>query len=108
MISLCKAKGVTVALVTCPTHPYYYQYLDSTVTAFSSNIAKELALRHKNVVYLDYLRCRDFSHKDMSNPNHLNGQGAIKFTQMLNERIVDGLSEDSENSEDLENMEEME
>ena len=88
MIERCKEKGVTVLLVTCPTHPYYYTKLDPDVTEFSSAIAEGLSQKYDNVKYLNFLKSDAFSHKDMFNPNHLKKEGALKFTKMVNDSIM--------------------
>jgi peptidoglycan/LPS O-acetylase OafA/YrhL len=85
------SRGVECILVSTPKHPSYQGnlptwYLNETQAQIRA-IVEQTGVR-----YADYSSNRSFTDDDFYDPDHLNRQGALKFTHMLLQDIRDGES----------------
>ncbi|MDD7794389.1 nucleoside-diphosphate sugar epimerase/dehydratase [Clostridium sp. 'White wine YQ'] len=86
-ILLLKSKKIKPIIVICPTSKVYY-------TNFSERIKEEYkSIMNKmkdefDVEILDYFDSTDFLDEDFYHISHLNKNGAIKFTKLLNDRLI--------------------
>jgi hypothetical protein len=63
------------------------RYLDATRLAETRAIITDLDARY-HTTYRDYLTDPRFTTEDFADPLHLNREGAIKFSRILNEEII--------------------
>jgi hypothetical protein len=86
MIALLKLHNVELILVVPPVwntyssrlRPEYTDRMQATLTALS---------RHSNVRYVSFLTAPQFTPGDFLDADHLNREGALRFTQLLNAAI---------------------
>lgn len=78
-IVLCKEKGVKIILVTAPL---YSTYVNGIPKAAKTAVLERVnTLKNKyGVTYFDYSSDRTFKVSDFKNDNHLNSNGARKFS----------------------------
>lgn len=89
MVELVRSRGVIPIIVQTPMLPPYTENLDQTKLAIMEKYIYEFA-KNNDVKYLDYLYDNRFNNKDMleSLSDHLNSNGARKFTEILNVEIL--------------------
>lgn len=87
IVELCRDKSVWVLFVSTPCHPYYYNFYDEKQIHIVDSTYSSLCRDYDNVKWLDYTTM-DFGNEEMSNVNHLNTRGAIRFTQVINDSIL--------------------
>lgn len=88
MINLCKEKKAKVVLITTPYLSEYTDYIKEHDPKFFNdyyNLINRIS-RDNNVPYYDYAFDKRFSgdHSLFMNADHLNKDGALKFTNILN------------------------
>lgn len=87
IMELCKSHGVTVVMLSCPVHEYFRSYFEQRQLDMLYAATDSLCAEYPNVVYMDYTASPLFTADDMSNANHLNRRGALRFTQMVGDSI---------------------
>ena len=80
------AKGVTPILFTPPTYVEYNTYLNSAYIENNIKTSMEIALKH-GIKYWDFHNSDVFSIDDFHDMDHLNRDGALKFSLILNDSI---------------------
>lgn len=88
MASLCREKNIKLILITTPTMPSYYKNLNHDQMDCNSTTIKDLKLKFKNVFYYDFLNDKRFKSDDFFNADHLSDVGALKFTLLLQDSII--------------------
>ena len=87
IVSLCEKRKVKVLFVSTPCHPYYYNGYNPIQKGIVDSTFAALCREFNNVKWFDYTESEYFNNEDFSNSNHLNTNGAIKLTKMLNDSI---------------------
>ena len=72
--------------------PSYYKNLKQDQMDCNSTTIKNLKLKYKNVFYYDFLNDKRFKSDDFFNADHLSDKGAMKFTLLLQDSIINILS----------------
>lgn len=85
-IEILIAEGVTPILFTPPTYLEYNNYLNSSYIEENIRDSEEIAQKH-GIVYWDFHDSEIFSIDDYRDVEHLNREGASKFSRMLNDSI---------------------
>jgi hypothetical protein len=91
LIEKCKSKGIKVILTTPPVATIYHTSIDAkikTQLVETFNFCNDLSNNFKNVFYINLYNSPEFSDVDYSNPTHLNKDGALKFTKLVNDLIT--------------------
>ncbi|MFB9054893.1 hypothetical protein ACFFVB_17550 [Formosa undariae] len=86
IIKECTEKGIKVVLVTMPAYKDYIQHLDALQLEKTINAGMRMDLEYSNCTYLNYLNDNRFGRSDFLDADHLNTQGAEKFS-----KIIDGI-----------------
>lgn len=89
IITVCKKHGVKVLFVSTPCHPYYYESNDPIQKKIVDSTYNALCDEYDNVKWFDFTKSEDYNIDERSNTNHLNTKGAIKFTKMINDSIIE-------------------
>lgn len=85
-LRLLSVNNVKPIVVVFPTTKYYYENLDPTITKkFYKTINEILSIC--NFQFIDLFSSAFFEKKDFADWDHLNKEGAIKMTNLLNEMI---------------------
>ena len=87
MAATCQERGVKMVMVTCPVHEFFYSQMDQRQVELMHRVADSLCAEYPNVSYMDFMTCPLFTAEDMSNANHLNRRGALRFSQMVGDSI---------------------
>jgi hypothetical protein len=87
MATTCRERGVKMVMVTCPVHEFFYSQMDQRQLELMHRVADSLCAEYPNVSYMDFMSCPLFTADDMSNANHLNRRGAVRFSQMVGDSI---------------------
>jgi len=90
IVALCKAKKVELVLVATPYHPLYQSWITPAYKAFFYNHIASF----QGVLFLDYSQKQDKMW--MSDANHLNRQGALKFTRLMVQDMANGAGNSAE------------
>lgn len=85
-IEILLAEGVTPILFTPPTYLEYNNYLNSSYIEENIKTSKQIAFKH-GIEYWDFYDSEMFSFDDYHDMEHLNREGALKFSLMLNDSI---------------------
>lgn len=80
------AEGVTPILITLPTYTEFNEYLIKTYIQGNIEENKRMAKKY-NIEYWDFFDSDKFNIEDFHDMDHLNREGAIKFSTMLNDSI---------------------
>lgn len=89
MVETCRAKGVTVILLTTPTHEAYRRHVAPEYEPLKNAYCEELVRRYNNVRYIDLLASTEYTEEDFWDVDHLNVDiGATKLSKMLDAYIV--------------------
>ena len=87
MAATCREFGVRMVMITCPVHEFFYSQMNQRQVELLHNVADSLGAEYSNVSYIDLMTCPLFTAEDMSNANHLNWRGAMRFSQMVGDSI---------------------
>jgi hypothetical protein len=88
--SFLKQRGVAVVYITLPAHRTYYQHINEANYQRMQETIKRMTEKHQ-VPYFNYLYDERFGDGDFVNSDHLNENGANKFTRILNQDVVNRL-----------------
>lgn len=86
-ILFLKSKKITPIVVVCPTSKHYYTNFSNRIKNQYKNIMNKIK-NEFNVEIFDYFECNAFSDDDFYDVSHLNRKGAIKFTKIINDKLV--------------------
>jgi len=88
LLSELTARGITPVIMTLPVLPSYAQPAKATESwARMQRAIADLCAAHR-VRYFNYFEDPRFVVSDFQNSDHLNEQGAIKFTRIVDSDIV--------------------
>jgi hypothetical protein len=82
-----KKHNITPVLFSSPTYSEYNAFLDKEVLFENKRDIQQLCHKH-NIEYFDYMKDNRFSKYDFNDPDHLNKNGAKKFSIFLNQDIA--------------------
>lgn len=80
------AEGVTPVLITIPNYEEYNQYLNKTYLEESVKTSREIAQKY-NIHFWNLYDSDEFSIEDFHDMDHLNREGSLKFSHMLNDSL---------------------
>lgn len=86
-IKILLAKGVTPILFTPPTYVEYNNYLNPSYIESNIKTSEEVARKY-GVEYWDFHNSEIFSIQDYHDMEHLNREGSLKFSYILNDSIT--------------------
>jgi hypothetical protein len=87
MINVLSTKNISVTILICPVSKYYYKYYDKQkIKKFYDDI--ELLINKYDIKVLDYFDSNIFKLTDFWDDSHLNRNGMVKLTKLLNDQIV--------------------
>jgi hypothetical protein len=86
MIALLKQRNVELILVAPPVWHEYAERMKPEFWSRTESLVADLTRTH-GLRYLSFLRTPDFTAQDFVDADHLNGQGAGRFTRMLDAAI---------------------
>ena len=87
IIDKCEKKHVRVLLLTTPVCYTYSDAVDSVQYTMMTSTCEEMAAQYPHVEYLNMFTDTRFDVEDFWDADHLNTDGAVKLTRMLNEYI---------------------
>ncbi len=88
IITQCKAKGITVYLVSFPVNYRYVNLVNSKKVNKMYSTVDSLVKNNANVNYINLFEDKRFEDSDFFDANHLNIKGAEKCTKILNTLIL--------------------
>lgn len=84
IIDIANSRNLELIIVTTPTTSYYQKAFTSEfITSFQNNI-KEILNDYPSVIHYDFSNMKSLNEWDFSNSDHLNYQGAKKFSMEMN------------------------
>lgn len=81
-----KSKAIIPVIFSTPVYHEFYQCLDKEIVKQNQKDINSLC-RKMQVEYVDFSDCPDFAKADFYDSDHLNKQGAKKFSIILDEKI---------------------
>ncbi|WML35481.1 hypothetical protein [Clostridium sp. OS1-26] len=85
-ISLLKSKKITPIIVVCPTSRYYYEKFSPRIKEEFEKIINKIK-EEFDVEVFDYFDSNIFLKEDFYDVSHLNKNGTMKFTKLLNDKL---------------------
>lgn len=86
LIEALKQKNITPIFITTPTLPTYYKYTNIDIIQSNYNIIKYITKKY-HCRYFNYFTDKRFVLEDFYDNDHLNSEGAKKFTRILEKEI---------------------
>lgn len=86
LIELCISKGVKPVLITTPVTKDYINLLDNTQLERTQYLT-QLYCKKYDIPFYDFSQAEGFTYDDFHDGDHLNRDGAIKFTRLLNNAL---------------------
>ena len=83
MIRELGQRNIKAVLITTPVTPYYYDHINPQTYDRMQQVLHDISFKYQ-VPYLNYMEDQRFNISDFSDTNHLNPDGAEKFTKILN------------------------
>lgn len=80
-------RGIEPILFATPTYGEYNKLLDKELLEINSKDIETLCSKY-GLKYLNHMTSVEFKLNDFFNPDHLNKQGALKFSEILNKQII--------------------
>ncbi len=80
-------RDIKCVLVTTPTYGTYYHHLDKGLLLESKKIINQLVDKY-SCSYFNYLKDNRFNKEDFYDNDHLNSEGAEKFSQIIDNEII--------------------
>ena len=80
----CKERNIEVILICTPLHNSYFDNIDEEYVKDRNDFCNSFANQFDNVSFYDFSDDKRFSEDDFYDFNHLNENGAKKFTMILN------------------------
>ena len=87
LITALEKKNIQVVLIAPPVYETYSKYLDSNIVKRTDEVIKNIVAAH-NCRYQNYAADTRFSKEDFHDNDHLNYNGAEKFTKILDNDFV--------------------
>lgn len=87
VIQQCAEKGVHVLLLTTPTFHTYYDNIDKKQYELMTNFCDSLSVVYDNVEYMNLFQDSRFEEDDFFDADHMEAEGAIKLTKIIDEYI---------------------
>ncbi|WP_299780176.1 hypothetical protein [uncultured Formosa sp.] len=83
IIQECNKKSIKVLLVTMPAYSSYVEKLDSLQLEKTIRAGTLMSVNHDNCLYFNFLNDKRFGRQDFIDVDHLNTQGAEKFSKLI-------------------------
>jgi len=88
LIETCKEKDVKVILVTMPVYDGYLKRLDREQLDKTISAGMYMEYKNNNCTYLNFLEDKCFGKQDFIDVDHLNDEGAKKFSKLLDSILL--------------------
>ena len=85
-IKTLRENNIKPVIVVFPATKYYYNYFSKRIENEFNSIIYSMKKKY-DFIYLDYFRSHKFDDKDFSDVSHLNGVGAQKVTELIDNHI---------------------
>ncbi len=86
LIEMCIDRGVLPVLITTPVTRDYAKLLDNKQVERTRYLV-QLYRQKYSLPYYDFSEAEGFTYDDFHDADHLNRDGAIKFTRLLNSAL---------------------
>ncbi len=90
LIKNAQKNNVKIILVTPPVFASYARHIDSQIYEYMQGATKEISEKY-TTSYFNYLEDTRFVESDYSDVDHLNTQGAEKFSRIVNTEVLGNL-----------------
>ena len=87
LIEKCQSHGVQIVFITTPVYHYYYEHIDPFKYKRMQEMINYLVSKY-HIFYFNYLKDARFINSDFFNRDHLNSNGAEKFTKIINDDFI--------------------
>ena len=84
---LCAQNKVDIIMITPPAFESYYLNLNYEQLEATVNAGLQLANQYENITYYNFLENWRFDKEHFFDADHLNEQGALLFSKMINDII---------------------
>jgi len=87
IIEIAKTKNIKVVIVTPPVYKTYYENCNEKLVMANDHLTQSIS-NYDNIKYFNYLKDKRFDKNDFYDNDHLNLQGAKKFSSIINTEIL--------------------
>ena len=88
IVDLCQKNEVKVVLVMMPAHKSYVQHLNQNQLEKTISAAKFIDSKYSNCRFFNFLTDNQFKQSDFLDADHLNREGAEKFTILMDRLLT--------------------
>lgn len=88
LILTLKSKNIRVLLITTPVSPNIYLKYDSVYVGKRNEFIRYITKSYDNTVYADFTKDSRIKITDFADPNHLNSNGAKKFSTIIRDEYI--------------------
>ena len=89
---ICQSRNIRLLIITTPAYDAYRMQLESSRLGKMQTVVSDLIASNKNMLYINYLSDNRFESNDFYDADHLNHNGAEKFSRILNDDIENMMS----------------
>ena len=89
IINLCKENNIKIILISFPLRPEYIQQLNPDKFKKMINISEQYSKRYDFIKYYDYTEDPRIHNDDFYDADHLNDEGAIKFSRIIRDEVLE-------------------
>lgn len=86
--SICDSKNIKLIFLTTPTCKSYYNEFDSLQWNNTCKSIDSIMKNNNNSIWINLLKDRRFNYGDFQDSDHLNKEGSIKLSTLLNDTII--------------------
>lgn len=86
--SICDSKNIKLIFLTTPTCESYYNEFDSLQWNNTCKSIDSIMKNNNNSIWINLLKDRRFNYGDFQDSDHLNKEGSIKLSTLLNDTII--------------------
>lgn len=86
-VKLCKEKNIKIIFVSSPFYQTYVKSIPLHAKKQVNAIVNDISI-HNKIPFYDYSTSKEFRLKDFKNDNHLNPDGAKKFTMIIDSLLM--------------------
>lgn len=86
-IEKCRKRGIKIIFITTPVYKTFSSKIPNKIAKYTNSLTNKLCAKY-HIDYYNFLTNKKFKVNDFKNDNHLNSDGAKKFTFIMDSLIV--------------------
>ena len=88
LVRILEERKIKVLFISSPVRPGFFLRYDSSYTNKTSKFINYITGKYDNTAYVDFTKDMRFLLADFADPNHLNANGASRFSTILRDEYI--------------------